>query len=631
MARKTEAELVELAREAIPLGMRKQMYSVRGRLGRNARKRLSLYVHCPTYLQDPAVAAANHGIGVVETAVRWEPGLAAGPTSARIAVVDYNGDTGILTDPVAWDPKQHAFVDAAGEPIRDDDGTPQFRQLSSWATVQSIIEYYEHPMALGRPVPWAFAGHRLIVVPHAGSGANAYYDRHSKSLQFYVYGDQEAPKYTCLSRDIVAHETGHAVLDGIRPYYLEHSSAQTAAFHEFVADLTAVLTALRDNKLRGAVVERVGADLSRDKLVSGIGDEIGEHIHGKKAPLRSALEHLSMGDLRPDLSPHRCSQVMTNAMFEILCAVAQEEVGKVQRNGKETSPAQALWIATEKFGRMALQALDLCPPADVQFLDYARAVLRNDVLVNPETSESYREIILKVFHQRGLCDGECSIEQYVDGKCALSFDVGDHLPDPGVSHDIDQIAGSRTGAYYFLDDNRNELRIPAHADIEICDLYTNRKMGRAGLRRPREVVLLYLWRERLELDGQRFGRLQGECVDLLCGGTLVFDHLGNIRSWMRKPGTEWKAAGRKSEKRQRLEEEELRLGEIRRDDLLTHVAQQEAGGKLSLLDGETQLGLCPPVVARRGQHGALCLERVPHLRNLDDDDLDGETPWTISF
>ena len=104
--------------------------------------------------------------------------------------------------------------------------------------MQRVLEFYEDEFALGRPVPWGFDGNRLILVPHAGYGENAFYDRATKSLQFYYFGDPQNPGYTCLSHDIITHETGHAILDGIRPLYSENPSLQTAAFHEFVGDLT---------------------------------------------------------------------------------------------------------------------------------------------------------------------------------------------------------------------------------------------------------------------------------------------------------------------------------------------------------------------------------------------------------
>jgi hypothetical protein len=116
--------------------------------------------------------------------------------------------------------------------------------------VQRVLEFYESPQALGRPVPWGFDGNRLTIVPHAGRGENAFYDQQSKSLKFYTFGHQESPGHTCLSFDIIAHETGHAILDGIRPMFNQLSSLQTAAFHEFVGDLTAILLALFNQDLR---------------------------------------------------------------------------------------------------------------------------------------------------------------------------------------------------------------------------------------------------------------------------------------------------------------------------------------------------------------------------------------------
>ena len=91
----------------------------------------------------------------------------------------------------------------------------------------------------------------------------------SKSLQFYWFEGENGRVYTCLSSDIVNHEFGHAVLDGLRPYFYESIGAQPAAFHEFLGDLTAILMAFRNNGFRGIVLKESNGDLETDTLLAG--------------------------------------------------------------------------------------------------------------------------------------------------------------------------------------------------------------------------------------------------------------------------------------------------------------------------------------------------------------------------
>ena len=135
--------------------------------------------------------------------------------------------------------------------------------MNVWAIVQRALDFFESGFALGRRIPWGFEGNRLIVVPHAGPGENAYYDRHSKSLQFYYFDRGDERIYTCLSTDIINHEFGHALLDGIRPLYIEAVSPETAAFHEFIGDLTAILIALRNTRFRQQLIADTRGDLGR--------------------------------------------------------------------------------------------------------------------------------------------------------------------------------------------------------------------------------------------------------------------------------------------------------------------------------------------------------------------------------
>lgn len=576
---------VEMVRRCITKSERINLYELFQPLfDKETRRRLGFRVPCSFYLQDPVVAKRISQLGLQEVDVGWEPGLADGPTSSRLTVADYDPERKVLTEPARWSEKQWTFVDPEGRPVAENPDSYQFHQVSLWATVQSILEFYEDPWVLGRPVPWGFEGNRLILVPHAGYAENACYDRHLKSLQLYYY-DWPATQYTCLSHDIIAHETGHAVLDGVRPHYLEHSSLQTSAFHEYVADLTAILTALRNVDVRDLL-----ADVEAAQDESEI-DDLTRHFVGYLAPgfgvyalqrpyLRSAYNDKTMAEIAEAADPHDASEILTGTMFEILQRLAADY------RARHASESQIWWRVIDRFRRIAFQALDYCPPADVQFIDYARAVLHCYGLTSPRDTHGYRELMLDVFHRRGFCD--CEVWRQKDherGDCALDSPA---VPDGLLHHDVERIAGSRQGAYRFLDDNRKKFGIPARQDLVITDLYRTSKWDVGRERLPEEIVVEYLWREPVELNDD-CGELRGRTVDLLCGGTLVFHGNGNLVSWFPKAGSE-----------------DPVLGEPRRAALVHHVA------------GESEkLGLpAAPVVAREID-GVLRLELTASLRDRE--------------
>ena len=64
------------------------------------------------------------------------------------------------------------------------------------------------------------------------------------------HGGETQRIYTALSRDIIAHECGHALLDAVVPSLYDSTTAESVAIHEGIADLVAVLMALRSQRLR---------------------------------------------------------------------------------------------------------------------------------------------------------------------------------------------------------------------------------------------------------------------------------------------------------------------------------------------------------------------------------------------
>jgi hypothetical protein len=702
----------------------KDLYESANSLDKDTRQRLGLMMKIPVFIQDPLVAIEKPLLGIQEIEVRLEKGFDSGPTSSRVVVVDFNADTQRLQDPVEWIEENGWFRSPLKEWLPDAPRdltdvkrleryqaeyeafitsavkNPFFHQVNAWAVVQRVLEFYEHPQALGRPVPWGFDGNRLIVVPHAGYGENAFYDRATKSLQFFYFGDPENPGYTCLSHDIIAHETGHAVLDGIRPLYIENPSVQTAAFHEFIGDLTAILLSLHNRDIRHFIANLTDAKLEKAKELAQIAEQFGKEVEDREY-LRTAHNTLTLKDpkVKDSMSAHNVSQVLTGAMFDILIGIAnkhmeknlvgtdtQETVGaslqadseteapkgeesspnspKTTQPPRKVSPKQALWWSAERFRRVALQPLDLCPPCDIQFIDYAKAVIRNDVLSNPVDPEGYRSVMLDAFHKRGLCECDYKSGEDLPENCEFQVVLYDNeltsVAREFINHDINRVSRSRTQAYYFLSDNRQALRIPVDQDIQVSDLYGNHKLGAIAERMPAQVVLEYTWKELIPLrndpsKGFDFGKMNGKFIELFCGGTLVFDERGNLLSWFRKPGIghfkeselqdlkirikAWdenptKARQDKLKKPIKLELAALadyEIGQQRVNDLLSQYARKLKKGLVGLAD-ENNSGI-PPVLQKPltavVEKDVVHFTSTPHLRK---EDLDTEEKkWLINY
>src|SRR6185295_18081466 len=114
--------------------------------------------------------------------------------------------------------------------------SPGVLSVSVFGTVHKVISLFEEPDTLGRRIDWAFDGPQLLVVPRAGDTANAFYERYSRSLQFFHVDRPGVGRvYTAASQDIVAHETGHAVLDAIAPDLYDAVTPQSLAMHEAIA------------------------------------------------------------------------------------------------------------------------------------------------------------------------------------------------------------------------------------------------------------------------------------------------------------------------------------------------------------------------------------------------------------
>ncbi|MGO7919432.1 hypothetical protein ACC755_09725 [Rhizobium ruizarguesonis] len=232
----------------------------------------------------------------------------SGPRGYRVAVVDYDVTANALYQtadlPSGLDGEYHdPFLDAPDGTLLSD---PRFHAQNVYAVAMRILARFE--FALGRRVQWGCEGHQLNILPHAFAEPNAFYSRDDRSLFFGYFEsfpdkqDNTHTVFSCLSHDVIAHETTHAILDGLRSRYLEPSSPDQGAFHEGLADVVALLSVFALPDVVGAALDGTTGTalidqelLEKDKLANSVlfrlADEMGQEMSGVRG---RALRHSIM-------------------------------------------------------------------------------------------------------------------------------------------------------------------------------------------------------------------------------------------------------------------------------------------------------------------------------------------------
>jgi hypothetical protein len=427
-------------------------------------------VKIPRMIDDPyAFEGAAAGQLPYEMATTLEEGFFLdGPVTRRVAVLDFDPATGALIPgaryvPPARDKKLGGYQLAGAGGIYAND----FNQVSVFATVLETMAMFEEADALGRPLTWAFEAPQLLVVPRAGEMANAFYERESHSLQFFFISPAEAGKpvvYASLSRDIVAHETAHAILDGIAPNLYNSITPQSLGLHEAIADLTALLISFRSRKLREAVLDRTQGKLNDSTAFSAVAQEFARarDPESKVNYLRNLFNRktLDPNDASAGaggvpnrvnrFEPHALSEVMSGALYSVFVRIYDG----VRAASPDWSTGKALFVAGERLKRMALRALDYLAPGEVSFADYGRAILAADQASHPNDGE-VRGWLCEEFAGRAIA-----------GPADLEVKTNFEYP-PLASYDLQALLEQDWSAYEFANRNREFLGIPADASFHV--------------------------------------------------------------------------------------------------------------------------------------------------------------------
>jgi hypothetical protein len=395
---------------------------------------------------DPSLSRRieTHGINEVVTSLPWDDSLGIGPVDDYLEVIDYDPASQAFYAPI--DLNQPFLLAQDGLPPSD--SNPAFHQQMVYAVARATIDNFER--ALGRKILWSPHRNfdvppnrqfefvrRLRIYPHAMREENAYYSPAKKALLLgYFPASAMDPEdnypgetvFTCLSHDIVVHETTHALLDGLHMRFIEPSNEDVLAFHEAFADIVALFQHFTFPEVLRQQIARTRADLLSPNILGELAHQFGQAI-GNYGALRSAIgrkdpETKQWIPEKPDpmkihrtTEPHDRGAILVAAVFDAFITVYERRIASLLRiatGGTGVLPAGELHPdlvdmlskeAAKTAGhilQICIRALDYCPPVDISFGDFLRALITADYDLVSDDRHDYRLAFIQSFRQRGI-------------------------------------------------------------------------------------------------------------------------------------------------------------------------------------------------------------------------------------
>lgn len=528
--------------------------------------------------QDPSFVRPDGRILMTQLDVPAEE-LSPGPIGYRVQVVDYDASSGSYhgahvlperaeDEPKAWREGRPAIV-----------GDRSFHAQNVYALVMKTLARFE--FALGRRVGWSFKVHQLKLAPHGVLDANAFYSQRDEGVVFGYFPDAKGRTvYTCLSQDIVVHETTHALLDALRERYLDPSGPDQAAFHEGFADVVALLSVFAQVELvaellrRGAIrkqgqfirYEAVSPDALRRSALFELAEQMGSELQAVRGEaLRRSVAIPADASWRalPEYEePHRRGEILVAAVMNGLIEAWAQRLRLTETPGQRMHSimrvAEEGCAIADALLTMWIRALDYMPPVHVEFGDALSAALTADLEVRPDDRRfGLRDHILRSFARYDLRPASKHRSGYWE-RAPLDLRY-DRVRFESMRTDKDEV-------FRFLWDNRGALKLRDGAYTEVLSLRPCVRVGPDGFVLRETVAEFYqvarltpaelrargiafpstfelaLREEQREVAARRQRALRGTAagaasedseqdavIPVYGGGVLIFDEYGKLK------------------------------------------------------------------------------------------------------
>lgn len=282
-------------------------------------------------------------------------------------------------------------------------GSAQSRHWIAEEAVSRAVNFWGPLLPSG--TVWSTLTQPLQVTLDSGVDLNAFYARNA-GLKFFH--DSVAGKvfFSSESPDVVCHETGHAILDAIRPQLFNAASLEAAAIHEAMGDISAILSALQLPQLRTLVLQETGGRINNNSRLSRLAEQLGWAIrqaHPQSVDpdcLRNACNRFFYrppSQLPPSApanqlssEAHSFSRVFSGAILDILASMYQT-LG--------SSGSEQLLQTSRQLGQLIVDGFQTAPITSAYYGQVAAAMIQADQV---RYSGQFRAALTTGFMRHGI-------------------------------------------------------------------------------------------------------------------------------------------------------------------------------------------------------------------------------------
>jgi hypothetical protein len=200
------------------------------------------------------------------------------------------------------------------------------------------------------------------------------------------------------------------------------------AFHEAFADLVALFQHFSLPEVLRDQIAATRGDLASQNRLGELAQQFGQAT-GKRGALRNAIGEVDeeTGEWKPRepdpddyahlTEPHERGSILVAAVFDAFLTMYKSRVADLLRIASEGTGvlpvgqlhpdlvnrlAEEAAASAQHVLEMCIRALDYCPPVDITFGDYLRAVVTADFEFDPVDDQHRRVAFAEAFRRRGI-------------------------------------------------------------------------------------------------------------------------------------------------------------------------------------------------------------------------------------